>query len=415
MSVSSSTRYASAAFAAGDLDEPLRVRRGLGAGDEHDVGLARDRAHGVLAVRGGVADVVRCRTTQRREALAQPVDDLVGLVDRERRLRQVRDALGVRRLDAVGLPRRPRRAGSAGRLAGRPLDLLVAVVADQEDRLALGRKAARLGVHLRDERAGGVDHVEPACRRVGADGRRDAVRGEHDGRAVGHLVELLDEDGAATLEVGDHVLVVDDLLADVDRARRAARAPARRCRSRGRRRRRTSAARRAAASSGRRRAPTRRGRPLTPAKAAQGARAVDRHPRVGERAARRRRRRRGRRRAAGRRRRLRARPTPCRRRAPTRRDPRGSAGPRIRLVEASGPTWTRRPAAPERSDEERAPGNRRPGAVVVDSSVAQRTSPARERRVDAGAEAGDGERRAPRGRAPGRPRCAPGRAPSRSG
>ena len=34
---------------------------------------------------------------------------------------------------------------------------------------------------------------------------------------VGHLVELLDEDRAARLEVGHDVLVVDDLLAHVDR------------------------------------------------------------------------------------------------------------------------------------------------------------------------------------------------------
>ena len=46
---------------------------------------------------------------------------------------------------------------------------------------------------------------------------RDAVGGEHHGRAGRHLVELLDEDRAPRLEVGDDVLVVDDLLADVDR------------------------------------------------------------------------------------------------------------------------------------------------------------------------------------------------------
>ena len=34
--------------------------------------------------------------------------------------------------------------------------------------------------------------------------------------ALRHLVELLDEDRAARLQVGDDVLVVDDLLADVD-------------------------------------------------------------------------------------------------------------------------------------------------------------------------------------------------------
>ena len=47
--------------------------------------------------------------------------------------------------------------------------------------------------------------------------RRDAVGGEHDRLALGHLVELLDEDRPAGLQVGDHVLVVHDLLAHVDR------------------------------------------------------------------------------------------------------------------------------------------------------------------------------------------------------
>ena len=49
------------------------------------------------------------------------------------------------------------------------------------------------------------------------DRRRDAVGGEDHRPALGHLVELLDEDRAARLEVGHHVLVVHDLLADVDR------------------------------------------------------------------------------------------------------------------------------------------------------------------------------------------------------
>jgi hypothetical protein len=47
--------------------------------------------------------------------------------------------------------------------------------------------------------------------------RRDAVRGEDDGGALGHLVVLLDEDGPALLQRLDDVLVVHDLLADVDR------------------------------------------------------------------------------------------------------------------------------------------------------------------------------------------------------
>ena len=49
------------------------------------------------------------------------------------------------------------------------------------------------------------------------DARRDAVGGEDDHLALGHLGLLVDEDRAALLELLDHVLVVDDLLAHVDR------------------------------------------------------------------------------------------------------------------------------------------------------------------------------------------------------
>ena len=53
---------------------------------------------------------------------------------------------------------------------------------------------------------------------VGVDGRRDAVGGEDGGGALGdRVVELLDEDRAALAQLRDHVLVVDDLLAHVDR------------------------------------------------------------------------------------------------------------------------------------------------------------------------------------------------------
>ena len=60
---------------------------------------------------------------------------------------------------------------------------------------------------MRRPRAGGVL----------VDRRGDAVGGEDDDRALGHLGLLLDEDRAALGQLLDHVLVVDDLLAHVDR------------------------------------------------------------------------------------------------------------------------------------------------------------------------------------------------------
>ena len=66
--------------------------------------------------------------------------------------------------------------------------------------------------------SGQVASIEVSCRASAADAdrRRDAVRGEDDGRALGDLVDRVDEDRAELLELAHDVRVVDDLLADVD-------------------------------------------------------------------------------------------------------------------------------------------------------------------------------------------------------
>ena len=88
-----------------------------------------------------------------------------GLVDRERRLRDVGDPRVRRELERLRLGDVLHEHRRLGRLAHRPDDLLVAGVADQDDRVAVGGVAPRLHVHLRHERAGRVDHVVPERRR----------------------------------------------------------------------------------------------------------------------------------------------------------------------------------------------------------------------------------------------------------
>ena len=93
--------------------------------------------HRPLAVGGRVADVLALRPLDLREAAPQHVDDLAGLVDRERGLRDV----GERRVRrAARAPRRPRPTRRATIASGAspivPDDLLVAGVADQHDRVA---------------------------------------------------------------------------------------------------------------------------------------------------------------------------------------------------------------------------------------------------------------------------------------
>src|ERR1044072_4022190 len=79
-----------------------------------------------------------------------------------------------------------------------------------------GGAAAGGDVDFGDQRAGGVDRARAAGGGVLVNRRGDAVGGEDDHLALGHLALLLDEDRAALGELLDHVLVVDDLLADVD-------------------------------------------------------------------------------------------------------------------------------------------------------------------------------------------------------
>ena len=93
----------------------------------------------------------------------------------------------------------------------------MAGVADQHH-VAPGAAVARdFQMHLGHQRAGRVEHLQAAARGLGAHRLRDAVGAEDHGRAVGHLVEFLDEDRAALLEVFDHEPVVHDFVAHVDR------------------------------------------------------------------------------------------------------------------------------------------------------------------------------------------------------
>ena len=197
------------------LDEPYGVGGVARADHQQQIAARRHLLDGGLAVGGGVADVVGARSHDGGEALAQPREDRARFVHCERGLRDVGDALRVLDLEAVDVLGALHEHDPLGRLAHRAFDLLVTVVADEHDRVALLREAHRLAVHLRDQRAGRVDRVQAALARARAHARSDAVRGEHAHGSLGHLRVLLDEDRAALVQLLDHVPVVDDLLAHV--------------------------------------------------------------------------------------------------------------------------------------------------------------------------------------------------------
>lgn len=72
-------------------------------------------------------------------------------------------------------------------------------------------------MHLGDQRAGGVEHLQAAAIGFVTHGLGDAVGAEDDDVVVRHLVEFLDEDGATGAQVLDHELVVHHFVTHVDR------------------------------------------------------------------------------------------------------------------------------------------------------------------------------------------------------
>ena len=141
------------------------------------------------------------------------------LVDRQRRLGEPGDLLGSRHRR-----RRPTSSGPStsvdvlGRLARGADDLLVALVADEQDVGSPRRRTAGLVVHLGHQRAGRVDRAQAALRRPprGPTGRRRARRRRRSRpRAPRRSPRRRSRRVASRRR--HHVLVVDDLLAHVDR------------------------------------------------------------------------------------------------------------------------------------------------------------------------------------------------------
>src|SRR5207302_8401347 len=103
------------------------------------------------------------------------------------------------------------------RLAGRPDNFLMTLVTDKENVVALTVKTSSLCMHLGHERTRRVDRAKLTRLGFLVNRRRDTVRRENDDPALRDLFGLLDEHCAERLETSNHMRVVHDLLADVDR------------------------------------------------------------------------------------------------------------------------------------------------------------------------------------------------------
>ena len=140
-----------------EFAEPTTITRSASRGDLLD-------RH--LAVLGGVADVVARRVEQQREPLAQRGDRLAASRRPTAWSARARRPSPGRATSTASTSSGPvDELDVLGRLAGGALDLLVALVADQQDVVVVGGEPPRLVVHLGDQRAGRVDGLQAARRR----------------------------------------------------------------------------------------------------------------------------------------------------------------------------------------------------------------------------------------------------------
>ena len=149
------------------------------------------------------------RSAVRSATAAQSRCEQRGLGEQGDRLREGGQGVDlVDRLDPVD---------GVGRDRHRADRLLVALVADVDDLVALAGPHLHLVVDLGDERAHRVDDVAAAGPGRGHDLGGRAVGGEHDRAARRHLGDVVDEDHAEVAEAVDDELVVDDLVVAVHR------------------------------------------------------------------------------------------------------------------------------------------------------------------------------------------------------
>ena len=109
------------------------------------------------------------------------------------------------------------KVGDLGGLASGALDLLVALMAHEQDVVAVAGEALHLAVHLGHQRARGVQGELLALACLVAHRGGNAVGGENQPGALGGVGRLVDEDDATARQGFDHVAVVHDLFADVNR------------------------------------------------------------------------------------------------------------------------------------------------------------------------------------------------------
>ena len=95
-------------------------------------------------------------------------------------------------------------------------DFVVAIVANQQNLVAITDVSDGFDMNLCDERARGIDHIEFTTLRHAPHDGSDAMRAKDDARAGGHIRDFFNEYRALSFKVTHDEEVVDDLTTHID-------------------------------------------------------------------------------------------------------------------------------------------------------------------------------------------------------
>src|ERR1700690_3323080 len=200
-----------------DLAQAIGIRAVFRTDHQNDVDLPAQLAHRRLAILRGVTNIPHFGPDDIAEALFQLCDDSPGVVHAQRRLGYIGNRGISWDIELFNFFFGLHQHHGTGNLSYRAFDLRVAGVADQNEGAPLRDIALALVVNFGDQRTGGVEHGKAASRRLLLDTAGDAVRAEDGHRVFRYLGDRLNEAGAFSLEAVDHVLVVYDFVAHIDR------------------------------------------------------------------------------------------------------------------------------------------------------------------------------------------------------
>src|SRR5215471_13347110 len=199
-----------------DFPQAIRIGAVLRTDNKNEVRNLAEVTNRRLTILGGITNVGSLRAHDIGKTSVQGGNDTPRIVNTQSGLSDVSHWGVSRELKPIHVLLRRDQVHLGPHLPHRPLDLGMAAMADENQGATVGNVSLCLGMHLRNQRAGCINHRQPTRFCLADHGLRNAMGAEYCQRAIGNLTQFLDEAGSLFLKVADDMLIVDDFMAHID-------------------------------------------------------------------------------------------------------------------------------------------------------------------------------------------------------